>query len=109
MKTITVKQLKKRLQEKSIKVLDVRTKEKFEKGRLVHKRAENINVFKEEIFKLEIEPEAKVNIPFTRSEEVVVTCTTGNSAKRCSKILSDLGYNVLFLEGGMKNWQGQNK
>lgn len=107
MKKITPKQLKERLERESVKVLDVRTEEKFELGRLRHKNAENINVFKEDIFRLEKDAE-EANLPFTTDQEIVVTCTSSNSARRCTKILSERGYNVTVLDGGMIAWNKEN-
>lgn len=103
MKKITPQQLKDKLAIEKVRVLDVRTEEKFQKSHLQHENAENLNVFKEEIFTLE-ENEDVTELPFTKDEEIVVTCTTGNSATRCTKILTDKGYNVTVLEGGMTAW-----
>lgn len=39
-----------------------------------------------------------------KGREVVVTCTTGNSAAKCAKILDSLGYQVKILDGGLTAW-----
>jgi len=103
MKKITPEQLKRKLEEGEVKILDVRNEEKFEIGRLRHPHAQNVNVFKGDIFALE-EGKTSTRLPFTTGEEVIVTCTTGNSARRCTEILKNEGYNVSLLEGGMVNW-----
>lgn len=103
MKKTTPKQLKEVLDKGKVKVLDVRSEDKFELGHLKHEHAENINIPKNNIFDWE-KGEQSLNLPFSKSEEVVVTCTTGNSATKCSKILSEKGYNVTVLEGGMVAW-----
>src|SRR5699024_12250361 len=103
MKKITPQQLLEKLNENKVSVLDVRSKEKFELGYLKHKNSENIHVFKTDIFDLE-ESDTHVDLPFSQDTEVIVTCTTGNSATRCTKILAEKGYNVTLLEGGMTAW-----
>src|SRR5690625_5130648 len=107
MKKITPKQLLRRLEREKIRILDVRNDEKFEIGKLRHPNAECINVFKEEIFQLE-EADGQGQLPFTEEQEVIITCTSGNSATRCTKILANKGYNVTLLDGGMVNWNKEN-
>jgi len=103
MKKITPQELQNKLNNNKVAILDVRSKVKFELGRLKHENAENINILKTEIFSLE-ESQKEIDIPFSRDTEVIVTCTSGNSASRCTKILAEKGYNVTLLEGGMIAW-----
>lgn len=103
MKKITPQELQDKLNRTKVAILDVRTKEKFELGHLRHENAENINVLKTKIFGMEASKEA-IDVPFSRDKEIIVTCTTGNSATRCTKILAEKGYNVTLLEGGMVAW-----
>lgn len=107
MKQITPKQLKERLEQDRLKILDVRSADKFQLGHLKHSNADNIHIFKNEIFNLE-QSDEKANLPFSTDQEVIVTCTTGNSATRCTKILADKGYNVTLLTGGMTAWNKEN-
>jgi len=102
-KHITPQQLKEKLNIDKVKVLDVRSEEKFNKGHLKHPNAENIHIPKTEIFALE-ESDDQTDLPITADEEIIVTCTTGNSAARCTKILTEKGYRVTLLEGGMTAW-----
>lgn len=108
MKKINSQQLLEKLNEHKVAILDVRSEEKFQMGHLKHGNAKNIHVFKTDIFALEDSEEGE-NLPFTRDTEVIVTCTTGNSATRCTKILTERGYNVTLLEGGMTAWNKENK
>lgn len=103
MKKITPQELQDKLKDEKVAILDVRTKEKFELGHLKHKNANNIHVLKTEIFELE-NATKEMALPFARDTEVIVTCTTGNSATRCTKILTEKGYNVTLLDGGMVAW-----
>lgn len=108
MKKITPEQLKSDLEHGSFKILDVRNEVKFQNDYLQHNHAKNINIFKEEIFKLETQNTGDINLPFTKDEKVIITCTTGNSASRCAKILSNKGYNVQLLANGMTGWKQFN-
>lgn len=108
MNKITPEKLKERLDQEELTILDVRTKDKFEIGHLRHSNAENINVFKEDIFALEKEKDG-IELPFSPKREVIVTCTSGNSATKCTEILAKHGYKVTVLEGGMVNWNKVNK
>lgn len=107
MKKITPTKLREKLNHKKMTILDVRSKEKFQMGRLKHENAENIHVHKDDIFALE-ETDEDVKLPFSKETEVIVTCTTGNSATRCTKILEEKGYNVTLLEGGMVAWNQEH-
>jgi len=107
MKKISPKQLKEKLHADQVAILDVRSEEKFQMGHLKHKNAENIHVPKADIFALE-ETDENVDMPFSPNTEVIITCTTGNSARRCTKILSDKGYNAVLLEDGMTAWNKSN-
>jgi len=100
---ITPSELKRRLKREELIILDIRTKEKFMFGHLKHPKAKNINVFKEDIFKME-QADIHSKMPFSKHEEVVITCTSGNSATRCANILQGKGYNVKVLKGGIVHW-----
>lgn len=104
MKEITPKQLLEKLNRETVCILDVRAKEKYEQNHLKHEHAENINIPKATIFALEEDEDTPINLPLSKDKEIIVTCTTGNSARKCAKILSEKGYNVTLLEGGMTKW-----
>lgn len=108
MRRITAQQLKKKLTKDKVKILDVRSEEKFKIDHLNHQNAENIHIPKTEIFSME-ETNEKVDLPITTDEEIIVTCTSGNSASRCTKILREKGYHVTLLEGGMTAWHKNNE
>ncbi len=44
------------------------------------------------------------NVPFTREDEIVLYCGSGNSCARVANILRERGYNATALEGGYKGW-----
>lgn len=75
---------------------------------LQHENADTLNVPKTTIFDSE-QTEEQLDVPFSKDTDVVITCTTGNSATRCAHILADKGYNVRVLEGGMTAWNQAKK
>lgn len=103
MKKITPKDLKEKLDVGKATILDIRSKETFALHALEHNNANKINIPKYTIFSLE-NTNSEVDLPFSKDTEVFITCTTGNSAENCASILSDKGYNVTVLEGGMAAW-----
>src|SRR5699024_1961097 len=107
MKKITPTQLKEKLNHKKMTILDVRSKEKFKIGHLKHENGENKNDHKKNIFELE-ETETNYTLPFPKDKEVILTCTTGNSATRCARIEEEKGYNATLLEGGMVAWNKEH-
>lgn len=85
-------------------LLDVRAADKYEDFHIEGDKLAELNIPKTEIFKLENEEEYELSaLPTDR--EIVVTCTTGNSAAKCARILSDRAYDVQVLEGGITAWK----
>jgi rhodanese-related sulfurtransferase len=83
-------------------VLDVRAEEKFIAERIEHKNMDSHNIPKSVIFDLE-NGQTIPDLP--REKEIIVTCTTGNSASKCAEILSNRDYKVVTLEGGLTAWK----
>lgn len=108
MNNISPKQFKQKLTEHKLIVLDVRSEDKFAHSHLEHNNADVINVPKQQIFAL-ANPDESVDLPFSKETDVIVTCTTGNSARRCAEILTNKGYQVTVLDGGMTAWHEENK
>jgi tRNA 2-thiocytidine biosynthesis protein TtcA len=48
--------------------------------------------------------ESGADVPFDKSEPVVLYCGSGNSCNRIAKTLRDRGYNALALDGGYRGW-----
>lgn len=104
--TITAKELSEKLKKNEIvHLLDVRAEEKYNTYHIEHPNIESLNIPKTQIFDLNME--AIDLLP--KKEEVIVTCTTGNSASKCAEILSEKGLHVVVLEGGITQWKSQNK
>ncbi|MFK4997915.1 rhodanese-like domain-containing protein [Bacillus sp. N9] len=103
MKTISAQELQTKIEEsEDLCILDVRAKEKFEKEHIKKENIETMNIPKHMIF--EDQP-----IALPKDKEIVVTCTTGNSARKCAAILEEKGYAVTLLKGGITAWKESNR
>jgi rhodanese-related sulfurtransferase len=40
-----------------------------------------------------------------QGKEIIVVCTTGNSAARCAAVLSEKEFNATVLVGGITAWK----
>ncbi len=88
----------------SLYILDVRNEEKFQEYHIEGKNIEMIHIPKLKILHVDDEGhEAISGLP--KNKEIIVTCTTGNSASKCVSILSKNGYQVTLLEGGITAWK----
>ncbi|MCH6265540.1 rhodanese-like domain-containing protein [Neobacillus citreus] len=103
-KKITAKELHKRLQAReNVMILDVRANEKYNEFHIEDTHVESRNIPKTEIFQLEENKDKQLTLP--KDREVIVTCTTGNSAAKCANILDQKNYQVTLLEGGVTAWK----
>ena len=107
LKNITPKELHERIKgENQIVLLDVRAVEKYKEFHIEEPQLVSLNIPKTEIFNL---GEGADLSQLQKERPVVVTCTTGNSAAKCAKILDGLGYQVEVLEGGLTAWKEYRK
>ncbi|WP_442852776.1 rhodanese-like domain-containing protein [Bacillus sp. UNC438CL73TsuS30] len=106
---ITPKELHERLKRnEKVLLLDVRAEDKYQAEHIAAPQIENLNIPKTIIFGVEeTKEDAKLSLP--REEEIIVTCTTGNSAAKCASILRNLDYKVKVLEGGLTAWKEYKK
>lgn len=99
-KYIEAKQLKEQLANgKHAMIIDVRANEKFEQEHINEGGAEILNIPKRKI----LEEKDFSTLPADRP--LIITCTTGNSARRCADILNENGFDVTVLDGGMTSWK----
>ncbi|GAA0338240.1 hypothetical protein GCM10008967_30630 [Bacillus carboniphilus] len=103
LKKITAEDFYKKLKKEKVLLLDVRAEEKYNEYHIEDSNVDSLNINKMEIFKLEDAPSKELTLP--KNREIVVTCTTGNSATKCASILSNLDYDVVVLEGGITAWK----
>ncbi|WP_227521536.1 rhodanese-like domain-containing protein [Bacillus alkalisoli] len=103
-KKITVIELVKKVKEEPTIILDVRAIEKYNTYHIQDDNVETINIPKTIILN---ESENKIDIQnfLPKHKEIIVTCTTGNSAMKCATILAENGYDVSVLDGGLTAWK----
>ncbi|KYD09100.1 rhodanese-like domain-containing protein [Heyndrickxia sporothermodurans] len=104
-RTLTPKELDSRLKgNKDVFVLDVRSEDKFNEYHLKH----SMNIPKTTIFEMEDAENVK-DITLPKDKEIIIACTTGNSAAKCANILAKKNFNVTVLEGGLTAWKEYSK
>ncbi|MGE6257174.1 rhodanese-like domain-containing protein [Heyndrickxia sporothermodurans] len=98
---ITPEQLNKRLtKDKELFLLDVRSEDKYSE---YHMDGAN-HLPKTIIFEAETSNKP-INSLIPKDKEIIITCTTGNSAMKCAKILAERKYHVTVLDGGINAWK----
>jgi rhodanese-related sulfurtransferase len=81
-------------------LLDVRAKEKFKDFHI-----EGPGIITHNVPKTNILEGGEEMVTVLTEGEVIITCTTGNSAAKCAAILSEKDDNILVLEGGVTAWK----
>jgi len=90
--------------QEQVTLLDVRAEEKYNDFHIEGSTIRSININKTEILNLAENGETTI-AALPREQEIIVTCTTGNSAAKCAAILSEKQYQVVVLEGGVTAWK----
>ncbi len=98
---VDVKEFMQVVQDSSVVVVDVRTCDEFAAGCIPGTKL-NIDVMETD-FKNQVEEK----IP--RKSVVAIYCRSGNRSKRAGRILSEMGYEVIELDNGYKEWLKYNK
>ncbi|CAM3664538.1 hypothetical protein GCM10009865_03350 [Aeromicrobium ponti] len=105
METISPKELMGKIKgSKEVYILDVRAEEKYEEDHIRDNNVQSVNISKTKIFNLD-ETDAESLSVLPKNKEIIVTCTTGNSARKCAAILAGKEYNVTLLDGGITAWK----
>ncbi|MCS0791051.1 rhodanese-like domain-containing protein [Cytobacillus firmus] len=99
---ISPKELYEKMKQEKVTLLDVRAEEKYKAYHLEGSNIESLNIPKTHILNHTFEAETN-SLP--KGEEIIVACTTGNSAAKCAAILSEKKYNATVLEGGITAWK----
>ncbi|MHC0039149.1 rhodanese-like domain-containing protein [Pseudoneobacillus sp. C159] len=86
--------------DETVLILDVRSEDKFMEYHIETSTGQIKNIVKTKIFENGTEVDG---IP--TNQEIIVTCTTGNSAEKCAAILSEKNERVAVLEGGITAWK----
>lgn len=88
------------LGEKGVQVLDVRTADEYARGHLPN--AVNIDVRGDDFAEV-------CRARLVKGQTVAVYCRSGKRSKLAGKILADLGYRVVEMDGGITSWPGTLK
>lgn len=91
---IRVKDLDMYIRREDIQVIDVRTMDEFNKGHLKKASCVPYEVLSEDINKLD------------KSKYILLYCDRGNVSLRAARELSQKGYNVINVCGGIQNYSG---
>src|SRR5699024_2288809 len=95
-KKISAENLLEKMEErKNILLLDVRAKEKYHDFNIQNEGIEGLNIPKANTFNLE---DNEDTVPLPKDKEIIITCSTGNSATKCAQILPARGHNVQVLD-----------
>lgn len=92
---ISVVELKNRIDNGAVQLLDVRTPQEWNGG--IIKGALKVNVTTDEF-------ETKADEVLDKSKEVYVYCRSGGRSLVASKLLKEKGYKVYNVEGGYMAW-----
>jgi rhodanese-related sulfurtransferase len=99
---ITPKELYEKMKQENVTLLDVRAEEKYKAYHLEGSNIESLNIPKTHILNHTFDAKTD-SLP--QGKEIIVACTTGNSAARCAAVLSEKEFNATVLVGGIKAWK----
>ena len=83
-------------------LIDVRTKSEHENEHISLEGVESLNI---PISELELMSKEDVEKKINRSKMIIVYCRSGSGSRRACEILTQYGYNVFNLEGGINAWK----
>lgn len=91
--SITTKELEQLLKDKKIRLLDVRSQQEYQGGHIKEARNLPLNRLK--------------SYQDPKSDPIYVICQSGMRSKRAANILSQKGYQVVNVSGGMSAYTGK--
>lgn len=94
-KTVDAAQFAEFIKSDSVFLVDVRTAEEYAAGHIPN--AKNVDVLKSD-FKDRVET-------LSKSKEIAVYCRSGKRSLMAANTLAKMGYKVINLRGGWKEWQ----
>lgn len=101
-KTVDAKEFEHAIYSDSVQVLDVRTKEEYNEA---HIDADNVI----NIDKLQPEFMDKARKTLKKYKTVAVYCRSGRRSADAAKLLTEDGYKVINLDGGIIEWEKRGK
>lgn len=97
--SVSAAEFEKEIKADSVQLLDVRTPEEYAEGHI--DGAININVQSNDFKRL-------VNKDLSKDFTILVYCRSGRRSLDAAKILTGLGYQVINLNGGIIEWEGNS-
>ncbi len=94
-KTVDAAQFAEIIKSDSVVLVDVRTAEEYAAGHIPN--AKNVDVLKSD-FKDRVET-------LSKNKEIAVYCRSGKRSLMAANTLAKMGYKVINLRGGWKEWQ----
>jgi rhodanese-related sulfurtransferase len=102
---ISSEELLKRLDNgQTVTVLDVRSSDKIADYHINHSNVKSLAIEKTH-FLGDDQVDSDVLSSLPKNNEIVLVCTTGNSARRVAEVLSTEGFQPTVLEGGVTSWR----
>ena len=99
-RNVTTDVFESQIKSENVQILDVRTKKEFDEGHLAE--AKQIDIKNEDFMKT-----AKTVLD--KSKTIAVYCRSGKRSADAAKQLSDAGYKVINMKGGIMKWQKEKK
>jgi rhodanese-related sulfurtransferase len=92
---ITADQMLEAIENESIQLLDVRTKEEFCAGKIKH--AQNIYIVNDDF-------RARAEM-LDKDKPVYLYCKTGGRSAKAAEVLKEMGFKIIYdMSGGIKEW-----
>lgn len=99
-RNVTTDVFESQIKSENVQILDVRTKKEFDAGHLAE--AKQIDIKNEDFMKT-----AKTVLD--KSKTIAVYCRSGKRSANAAKQLSDAGYKVINMKGGILKWESEKK
>lgn len=101
-KTVDADEFEKTISADSVQLVDVRTSAEFDETRITSDKVVNIDALQPDFANEAVKK-------LDKSRSVAVYCRSGRRSADAAKKLSELGYDVIDLKGGILEWQKRGK
>lgn len=99
-RNVTTDVFESQIKSENVQILDVRTKKEFDEGHLAE--AKQIDIKNEDFMKT-------ARTVLDKSKTIAVYCRSGKRSADAAKQLSDAGYKVINMKGGILKWENEKK
>jgi rhodanese-related sulfurtransferase len=95
MKELTVKEVEQLITDKEVSLIDVREVDEVAAGKIPGIKNIPLSELTERVSEIE------------KDKEHIIICRSGNRSGKACAYLTQLGYNVINMSGGMLEWEGE--